>query len=267
MITKNKFQKIVSTIFIMAILLSSAQTPVASALGKDGIKRQLNAGSGKVSFIGPETGSVVSASKALGTFIRPENPGMALAKRFAPEFGIKDPARELSEIRTSRPEDGRVIVRYQQAYQGIPVMGGELIVNTNDNGDLYSMSGEVSPNLALPTQPKVDFAEAAETALQALAKWHGKTPADFVVSTPELWIFDESLLQPSDRPAELVWRMEVAPKELGMPVRELVLVSAERGSISLHFNQMDTGGDQTGKKIPIKFLLRHQKQQSQMMST
>ena len=130
----------------------------------DGLKRQVNAESGRVQFSSaPESGRVLPASKALGTFIRPQDPALALANRYAPEFGIKDPARELSEIKTSHPADGRVTVRDQQNYQGIPVLGvGELIVNTNpENGDLYSMNGEVSPDLALQisspqgTQPTI----------------------------------------------------------------------------------------------------------------
>jgi Zn-dependent metalloprotease len=126
------------------------------------------------------------------------------------------------------------------------VLGGELIVNTNERGDLYSMNGEVSPNLSLQTQPTIDSARAAEIALQAMAKWYQRSPEDFAASEPELWIYDESLLRPSTRPVELVWRMEVIAKDNAMPVRELVLVNAERGGISLHFNQIDTAWD--GKK-------------------
>jgi Zn-dependent metalloprotease len=137
-------------------------------------------------------------------------------------------------------------VRYQQTYQGIPVLGGELIVNTNDRGDLYSMNGEVSPDLSLQTQPGIDSAQAAETALQGMAKWYEQSPADFVTTDPELWIFDESLLRPSTRPAELVWRMEVTGREVGLPVRELVLVNARSGTVSLHFNQVDTAWEGTG---------------------
>src|SRR4030095_12530362 len=43
----------------------------------------------------------------------------------------------------------------------------------------------------------------------------------------------------STHPVELVWRMDVTSKEIGMPIRELVLVNAQRGNISLHFNQVD----------------------------
>src|SRR5258708_18388379 len=252
MFTKNSNQRIISVLFILTILLSNLQTPIVSAQTGDGLKRQRNPESGKVSFISPESGRALPASKALGTLIRPQDPALALVNRFAPEFGVKDPARELSVMKSNHSSDGRMSARYQQKYQGIPVIGGELIVNTNDSGDLYSMNGEVSSNLALPTQPNIDSAQATQTALQAMAKWYQKTTADFIVSTPQLWIYDESLLQPSTRPAELVWRMEVTPKDAGMPVRELVLVNAQRGGISLHFNQIDNAwhGVQEAKTKP-----------------
>jgi len=245
MFIRNKFEKFTSMLFVVAILLSSVQAPSARAQSQDGLKRQVNAESGRVSFIGPENGRVLSAAKALGTFFRPQDPAMALANRYAPEFGIKNPARDLSEIKRRRPEDGRVIVRYQQKYAGIPVMGGELIVNTNDNGDLYSLNGEVSPDLELPTQPQIDAEQAKQTALQTLAKYYQKTPTDLVASEPELWIFDESLLKPSTRPVELVWRMEVTAVDENMSVRELVLVNAQTGGISLHFNQIDNAWEES----------------------
>ena len=240
MLTSSKLHKIMITILMFAMVFSLFGSSVASAQGNDGAKRQVNAETGKVSFIGPENGRVLSASQALGTFLRPQDPGKALAKRFGPEFGLQNAERDLSEMKSRRGPDGRLTVRYQQTYQGIPVLGGELIVNTNDRGDLYSMNGEVSPNLAVSTQPGIDSAQAAETALQAAAKWYQTSGGDFEVSEPALWIFDESLLQPSSRPAELVWRMEVTGKKSGMPVRELVLVNAQSGNVSLHFNQVDT---------------------------
>ncbi len=251
MFTKNKFHQIITIVVVLTMVISGIQPTAVSAQSGDGIKRQVNAESGKVSFIGPENGRVLSASKALGTFLRPQDPALALIKRYAPEFGVKDPQRDLSEMKTARSKNGHLTVRYQQNYNGIPVIGGELIVNTNDNGDLYSMSGEVSPYLSLPTQPRVDSAQAVEAALQAVAKQYQKTPADFIASGPELWIFDESLLQPSTRPVELVWRMDVTAKDNSLPVRELVLVNAERGSISLHFNQIDTAWAET-KVDPIQ---------------
>ena len=238
-----------SIIMMLFVGLSLVQPESAAAQAGDGLRRELNAQSGRVSFIGPESGRALSAARALGispSAARPADPALALARRFAPEFGLKNPGRDLAEVQADRSEAGRLTVRYQQNHEGVPVLGGELIVNTNENGDLYSINGEVSPDLSLQTQPAVAPERAAQAALQAAAKWYQVSPADFTVSAPELWIFDESLLRPGARPAELVWRMEVTPVESGMPLRELVLVDAQRGSISLHFNQVDTSWKSLG---------------------
>jgi bacillolysin len=250
--TRRFTQFIFSTIVILSMSLSVSQPQPASAQGGDGIQRQVNAETGRVSFIGPESGRVLSASRALGSLARPADPALALAKRFAPEFGLKNPERELTEMKANHPGDGRMSVRYQQNYEGIPVMGGELIVNTNENGDLYSMNGEVSPDLSLSTQPTIDSAQAKESALLAAAKWYQKSPEDFLVSEPELWIFDESLLRSSTRPVELVWRMEVTSVDNSLPLRELVLIDAQRGNISLHFNQVDTAWHSLDSSLSIE---------------
>jgi bacillolysin len=257
MLTSSKLHKIMTAILAFVMAFSLIGSSAAQAQGGAGVKREVNAETGKVSFIGPESGRVLPASQALGTFLRPQDPGKALAKRFGPEFGLQNAERDLSEVKSRRGGDGRLMVRYQQQYQGIPVLGGELIVNTNDRGDLYSMNGEVSPDLSLSTQPGIDASQAAELVLAGMAKWYQTQGGDFEVSEPALWIFDESLLQPSSRPVELVWRMEATPRKLGMPVHELVLVNAQSGDISLHFNQVDyawqgsgTGSDTTTTAMP-----------------
>ena len=240
MLNHHRLAQVISCIAILAMLFSGHSSPSASAQGGDGLERQINAQTGKINFIAPAEGRTISAARILGASVRPENAALSLAQRFAPEFGLKDPEHDLREMNVASSPDGRATARYQQTYQDIPVMGGELIVNSDAEGNLYSINGEVSPSLTLSVQPAVDPAQARQTALEAAAKWYEKTPADFLVSEPELWVYDESLLRPSTSPAELVWRMEVTPKDTGMPVRELVLVNAQRGSLSLHFNQVDT---------------------------
>jgi len=249
MATSNFAYKVVS-LATMLTLVASMLLPVnASAQGTDGdgLKRQFNSQNGKINFIVPENGRALSALKALGTLIRPEDPALALANRYAPEFGVKNPASDLTVMSSDASDDGRIVVHYQQTYQGIPVMGGELIVNTNERGDLYSLNGEASPDLLLSTQPAIDPTQAKETALQTIADQYQEPGANFSVSEPELWIFDESLLQPSTRPVELVWRMEVTAINNNAPVRELVLINAQTGNVSLHFNQIDMawGGTDT----------------------
>ena len=240
MTAKQRLLKALSILSVLAMISGNLQPVTAAAQSGDGLKRKVNAESGKVSFIGPEGGKPLLASEALGTSLQLQDPALALAEQFAPEFGLQDPAGNLSELAKEQAQNGRLTVKYQQKYQGIPVMGGELIVNTNERGDLYSINGEVSPDLSLQTQPNIDPAQARETALQAVAKWYQGSSDAFTSTEPELWIFDERLLQPSTRPVELVWRLEVTSADNSLPVRELVLVNAKRGGISLHFNQIDT---------------------------
>jgi bacillolysin len=237
---KTHLLKIFSILPILAFVFSNVQPVSVQAQSGDGLRREHNSGNGRVSFLGPESGRVLPTAKALGQSMRPQDPAMALAQRYGPEFGLKDAERQLTQVDKHQKANGQLTVKYQQQHENVPVMGGELIVNTDGDGNLYSINGEVSPDLTLSTKPTIPAEQARQAALRAMAKWYQKTEDDFVATEPALWIYDESLLQPSTQPAELVWRMEVTAKDTGLPVRELVLVNAQRGSISLHFNQVDT---------------------------
>ena len=143
--TRKTLNTILSGIVILSMAVSLARTEFAYAQGRDGLKLERNTETGRVNFITSESGRPMIASQALDVnpgFLPPD-PAMALAQRYAPEFGIQNAATELTAMKTDRADDGRMTVRYQQQYQGIPVMGGELIVNTNENGDLYSIVGWV----------------------------------------------------------------------------------------------------------------------------
>lgn len=209
-----------------------------AALDKDDLKRQYNPSTGKVSFISTDNGLPLAATKVLG--FEPANPALAYVEHFAPEFGLKSPAQDLTMAETSRAEGGRLTVLFQQQYQGVPVMAGELIVSTDGQGNLYSINGEVSSNLSLSTNPEISADDARQTALQSMGKWYKAAPADFTASEPELWIYDPNLMGPGEGPVSLVWRMEVRSNEIANPVNELILVDARRGGIALHFNQIDT---------------------------
>jgi bacillolysin len=242
--TKQNFpQSVFSIVIILILSLSSLRPPVAHAQESAGVKRQVNAQTGRVSFLLPEGGLVLPAGEALkGMSLseRSADPALALVSRFGTEFGLKDPGRELVAMQRDELDGGRIKVRYQQSHQGIPVIGGELVVHTNGDGDLYSINGEVARDLSLGVEAAIQPETAESSALQAMAKWYKKTTADFIVSPPKLWIFDPALLMPSSRQPELVWRMEVTSVDQAAPLRELVLVNALRGNISLHFNQIDT---------------------------
>src|SRR5687767_11269892 len=98
--THRRLYHVLSIVVVITMLFSGVSMPSAAAQGPNGIERQVNPQTGKVSFIGPENGQILSASHALGMPIRPQDPAMALVKRYAPEFGLKDPARDLQQIKS-----------------------------------------------------------------------------------------------------------------------------------------------------------------------
>ena len=155
-------------------------------------------------------------------------------------FGLTDQAQELTVERAKATDDGNSVVRFQQVYQGIPVVGGELIVQMNAQKQVLSVSGEVLPEINLDVTPRMDVETARQRALATVADAYGVNTSDLAATQPELWLFNQSLLGgPGPRITSLVWRVEVTPVEL-LPIRELVLVDAQRGLVALHFNQIDT---------------------------
>lgn len=206
-----------------------------------GPERGYNPENGRLAFIGNDGPIHIPAVSGLeADDMSPESMSLAALDVYGPEYGLTRPSEELRLLKSNTEENGRSSFRYQQLYRGIPIFAGELIVNLNKDGDLLSLSGEASPELSLNTEPDITAEEAQTTALGAIAKYDGVDPAGLAVSEPELWIFDESLLKESIRPPELVWRMEVAAVDATQPIRELVLVNAQTGGISLHYNQVET---------------------------
>lgn len=238
---KSIFQNAFVSFLLALSLLSGAVGPsiptAEGALQDDGLRIDFHDQTGKASFIGTNPGSPFSLRGGAGVGLGAQADSLAYVEHFRDLLGLTAPAQELTlmAVRTSSDPD-RTSVRYQQVYKGVPVLAGEIIVNLTEAGNLLSVSAEVSPDLSLSTEPKLSAEEAAGRGLEDIAKAYGRPRSDFEVRTPALWIYDERLLRPSSRPAELVWRMEV----VGLGVRELVLVNAQRGGMSLHFNQIDT---------------------------
>ena len=139
---------LISMVVLISMLFPGVQPKPASAQAQDDIHREYNAETGKVAFIAGEGRKpvVVLGASALG--MTPEAQSLALVQRFAPEFGLTDPSQELRLSETDQPKADRVVSKYQQVYQGVPVMAGELIVNANKRGELISINGEESQGLS-----------------------------------------------------------------------------------------------------------------------
>jgi bacillolysin len=197
-----------------------------------------HAETGLASFISADTASAAPLPLP-NAALSSADQAQTLLNRYAPLFGVSNPAQDLQLKSELQPDAATITRRYQQTFQGVPVFGGELIVNMTAAGALVSMNGEASPNLSLSTSPQVTDAAAQQVALQAIAKWYGLGTADLTATLPSLWIYDARLLKPSTEPVRLVWLVEIKPVHM-LPLRELVLVDAATGNIALNFNQVAT---------------------------
>jgi len=199
-----------------------------------------HAGTGKVRFISTDPERPIPRLGTLPADIQPEQAARAFLGSYGQLFGLTDQAKELAVMRARVADNGRSIVRFQQAYKGVPVLGGELIVRMDSGKNVMSANGEVSPDLQVNTVPTISKEQARQQALETVAKNYQYSVETLTTTEPELWIYDPALIgAPGPRITSLGWRIQVQPVEL-LPFRELVLVDAQHGFIVLHFNQVDT---------------------------
>ena len=91
----------------------------------------------------------------------------AFLEQLGPRLGIQDQASSVASVQPA--PNGRDVVRFQQVLDGVPVLGGELVVNLDRNGDALSIGGEALPAAELSVVPGITPATARETALGAVA--------------------------------------------------------------------------------------------------
>ena len=156
-------------------------------------------------------------------------------KRYGAKFHLSDPARQTRVGRVTETGRGQV-VRAQQLAQGLPVIGGELVVTTDAANNLVSITGETARSAPRSSTPTVSAATAAERALGRVARAEHVQVSTLRASTPELSVYDASLLGPGSAVARLVWRTEVGN---GLDVRHYTLVDAHRGAVVLDFSMIN----------------------------
>lgn len=226
--------------------LGAGQTPVDSSGFSDQTsqvsewKIYYHDATGKVRFMGSDPSRPLGQPASLQPGATPEDAALGFLGVYGEQFGIRDPGSELVVKESTAASGGRNFVRFQQVYQGIPVMAGELIVQTDALNNVISANGEVAPDLDLSTNPLVSSQQAGQIALQVVARNYDLNVGNLETSQPELWIYSPRLLGAPGVPLDaLAWRMEVQARDQS-PLRELVLVDARLGVVLLHFNQIDS---------------------------
>ena len=220
---------------------SSAQKPGGGQTGSERITRHSQ--TGLTRFIGTAPGRPIPRPTGVSATSRPQDVARSFLDTYAARFGVVDHVQELRVSSVDRGLGERSTVRFQQLRRGVPVLGGELVVNLDRNGNLLSTAGEALPREPVTVAPNVRPAAARRAARGAIAKSYGVQPADLATTAPKLWIYDSRILGgPGLGKPILVWLTEVRDRG-AEPINELVLVDARLGSVALHFSQIHAAKD------------------------
>ena len=230
----------------LAGALAGATPALAASREAAALKRTLGPGArvadhretGKVRFVGSAPGDPIARPSGLSATDSPATVARAFLTRQADAFGLAGRGQALRVTGTAGGARGRSAVRLQQLEDGVPVLGGEFVVNLDAQRNILSAAGEALPE-AVATTPAVTSTAARDTAIAAIAKEHGVAAPRLRADIPSLAIYDPAILGgPGPKSAVLVWRLEVKGVS-GMPVDELVLVDARTGLVALSIDQIE----------------------------
>jgi Zn-dependent metalloprotease len=153
--------------------------------------------------------------------------------------GDLGPARAVAGV------GGGSVVRFDQTVGGVPVMGGQVVVDVGASGIVRGALSETLPGAAPATTPSIPAATAVGTARTVTARALGGDDRGLVVAPPALTVFDPQILGAPGMPgARLAWRTEVT-SSLRPDVRQLVVVDAATGMLLLSADLIVEGKSRT----------------------
>jgi Zn-dependent metalloprotease len=156
-----------------------------------------------------------------------------------------------------RSSAGGDVVRLQQTVSGVPVLGGEVVVDLDPSGATRSVHSETLPSAAPSTTARVASSTAVTRALAAVVLSTKSRASDLRASTPTLAIYDPRIFgAPGVQRATLVWQTTVR-SGTDRSIDHLVLVDATRGFVTLDLDQLGRGkvlevcdADSTATEVP-----------------
>jgi bacillolysin len=225
----------------LTLLLSMPSAGSAGGLAAElgpGVEIDRHEETGKIGFIGTEPGKPVQSPLPAAASATAQ--ARVLIAEHAARFGLDDASAGLRVTERHATPSGGTAVRLQQTYKGLPVLGGELVVNLDPTGDVLSLLGETSPSPSGPGIARVDASAAQRAAIGAVARAEDIDPADLTASAPELQIYDPRLIGapgPFQR-ARAAWVLNVEESRPLSAVDEHIVVDAETGMVAVHFSNI-----------------------------
>ncbi|HEX2618564.1 MAG TPA: M4 family metallopeptidase, partial [Phototrophicaceae bacterium] len=242
-------QKLRNFLIVMVLLMLSTVILGATTVSAKAAQRVgYNPGTGKVSFIGASVANPLIVAEAVVPGLSKAARAQAILNAYAPQFGAS--AQNLTFISQVITRDGRISRRYQQTYQGLQVVGAQLIVNMTKAGGLVSMVGKASPDLAIGVSPVLSAAQAQQLAIQNAAKVYGVNASTLSASAATLAVYDARLTRVTTQGAALVYQVTVT-STVGAPLKVATLVNAVNGRIAQAYNNIQSfnkiGMNQSGQ--------------------
>ena len=154
-------------------------------------------------------------------------------------FGVISASVDFT-VKKSKSQNGRNFERFQQTYAGIPVFGGEVIIQLNqDDGVEFALSDIMRDTQALDggsvsTVPTVSGVDAGSLATNLMAAEHAGVQLTNTV--PQLMIYEPAVIG-NFGASQLVWHT-VVTNVSGDVVNEVILVNAHSGEIALRYSQI-----------------------------
>ena len=118
-----------------------------------------NAGSGRVGLIGATPDHPFPRAAGLAKNASAEQSARGFLRDYGTVLGVADESKQLRAL-PRRP--GSRAVRFQQLFNGVPVIAGELTVDVLPDGSVVSADGETSSEAVPSTTPTVTSADAAQ---------------------------------------------------------------------------------------------------------
>lgn len=152
-------------------------------------------------------------------------------------LNIDNPEANFTVARTETDEIGQMHVRLSQTYQGVPVLGSELVAHLTD-GDVTLLNGRYQPvPNKLSTRPALALTEASERALQDVRKTStvrsfGDNILKMKSTEGELCVFPTP-----DGQAKLAYQLTVRPNLLE---RWEYVIDAQTGEVLDKYNHTCT---------------------------
>jgi hypothetical protein len=152
----------------------------------------------------------------------------SVAAPYLATVGLGDVAPQLTAATQWTDTLGMTHVLYEQTVDGVPVYGAQALVHLDAQGNARAINGQVLPNLAIDTTPKLSADEAARRAAQSFAAEYGSAaPGDPRV---ELYVLSPGMLENTvDSRAYLVWHVAFSDPEA--EVAESYYVDAVSGDL------------------------------------